>query len=73
MSKRKGYADRVHPGMAEQAVRQSKHRNEVWTQYIIVHYRATGSLAPGCDAVDLFAWLDEYGPDEFKSAKCRKL
>lgn len=26
-----------------------------WSQYIIVHYRATGSLNPGCDAKDFYA------------------
>jgi len=60
--------DKVHPGMARQAVKNSKARNEVYSQYILLHYRATGKLAPGCDARDLYAWMDgdEEVPPAFK-------
>ena len=31
-------------------------RQTAWTQYILLHFRATGRLAPGCDMKDLQCW-----------------
>jgi len=41
------------------ARRVAKDRQSAWSEYIRIVYRATGSLAPGCDARDFFAAYDE--------------
>ncbi len=58
----KVHPERVIPEMARLAMRECQVRTHVYTQYIMAHYRATGSLAPGCDARDLMAWLLENEP-----------
>jgi hypothetical protein len=61
--------NKVDGKLALDALSESKRRTEIWTHYIIAHYRATGNLAPGCDAKDLSAWIEgEPGlPDWCKS------
>jgi hypothetical protein len=66
---------RVRPELAYKAIDEADQRTAVYTHYIILHYRATGSLAPGCDARDLYAWIDAQDdvPEAFKSTKARGL
>lgn len=61
---RKTDPSRVNPTLARQALAQAEKRTHVWSQYIILHFRATGDLAPGCDAKDLYAWLEANMPQE---------
>jgi len=50
----------IYPTLAREAWKMAKGvRNASYSQYILLHYRATGSLVPGCDARDLFAWYDQ--------------
>ena len=56
----KGHPERVDPTFALQAIREADSIGAAYTHYILAHYRATGDLAPGCDARDLYAWWDEY-------------
>ena len=42
----------------EAAILEAQDRGSAWTRYIQAHYRATGNLAPGCDAVDFYAAYD---------------
>ena len=70
----KGHPDKVEPSLARAAIQDAKEqRTTIWTHYILRHYRTTGNLAPGCDARDLFAWLDAT-PDvpEWCKAKVRR-
>ncbi len=55
----KAHPERVHPEMARQAINQATQRSHAWTEYILLHFRSTGKLAPGCDARDLLAWLEQ--------------
>jgi len=55
---RKGNPNVVNRSLVEVAICEAKDRGSAWTQYIMAHYRATGSLAPGCDAVDFYAAYD---------------
>ena len=59
MTKR-GNPDRIEPALARAACEIATDRGKVWTEYIIRHYRTTGILPPGCDAIDLFAWVDSH-------------
>ena len=55
-----GKPERVNPVLAAEALRRSDGgRNDLYGQYILARYRATGSLVAGCDARDLMAWLDQ--------------
>ncbi len=58
---RKGHADRVEPVYARQAIARATRRTHVWSEYIVVHFRSTGQLAPGCDYVDLYEWMSQRG------------
>ncbi len=55
----KDHPERVHPEIARQALERAEMRTHIYTEYIILHFRSTGKLAPGCDARDLYAWLEE--------------
>jgi len=44
--------------LVESAILEAQDRGSAWTRYITAHYRATGNLAPGCDAVDFYAAYD---------------
>ncbi len=57
---RKGHPEKVSPDYALMAIRKAEIITHAWTEYIVAHYRATGHLAPGCDAVDFYAWWDAY-------------
>lgn len=50
----KSNIDRVIPPLAERALSDANGDCQLaWTKYILLHYRATGKLAPGCDNRDL--------------------
>ena len=53
---------KVHPAMAEEAMRQASERQGVYTEYIRLFYQSTGRLGPNCDAKDLMAWMNENHP-----------
>ncbi len=55
----KSHPERVHPEIARQALSVATQRTHVFTEYILLHFRSTGKLAPGCDARDLLAWLEQ--------------
>jgi len=58
MSGKKAHPELVWPELLGNARRAAKDRGSAWSAYIVAHYRATGSLAPGCDARDFFAAWD---------------
>ncbi len=60
----KEHPERVDPTLARRALAQSHQRTEVYSQYIALHFRSTGDLAPGCDARDLYAYLEQNHPQE---------
>ena len=64
---KKAHPERVNPNFAGVAVKKAKSPNECYSQYIILHYRHTGKLAPGCDNRDLLAWLELNMPEELKA------
>lgn len=52
---------KVNASIAIQALRLAKgDLQAVYSQYIKVHFRQTGKLAPGCDNRDLQAWIADY-------------
>lgn len=54
MASRKCRPERVHPRMARQALETANgDRRRAWTEYILLSFRTTGRLAPGCDNRDL--------------------
>ena len=62
---KKPHPERVDPPAGAEAVRAADgDRMGAWTQYVIVHFRRTGQLAPGCDARDFFAWYDGHKKGE---------
>lgn len=54
----KARPERVDPTVGQAVMQETKDRQRSWTLYIIAHWRATGDLAPGCDARDWLAWFD---------------
>lgn len=50
----------IHTGLVERVLSYKKPRNTWYSDYIVLHYRATGNLAPGCDAKDFYAFVDKY-------------
>lgn len=60
----KEYPDRVYPAMARRVMAKAKLRTHLYSDYIVAHFRATGNLAPGCDARDLMAWYEQNMPEE---------
>jgi hypothetical protein len=60
--KRKGgkqpHPELVHPGLLRKAMERAKDRRSAFSEYVRLHYRASGNLAPGCDARDFFAAYD---------------
>lgn len=50
---------------ARQAITLAAQANAAYTQYIKIHYRHTGRLAPGCDAKDLVAWYKQNMPAQW--------
>jgi len=52
---------KVNLVMAKQALINAKSdRKKAYSQYIILHFHATGNLAPGIDNKDLQAYYDKY-------------
>jgi len=58
VSGKRDHPEKVCPVLARQALAETDQRTHVWTHYILAHYHSTGNLAPGCDARDLYAWLE---------------
>lgn len=56
--------ERVDAWLARGAMERAKIRPELFTQYIMGHYRRTGDLAPRCDFKDLLAWYEIHMPGE---------
>lgn len=56
---RKPHPERVIVSLVEKALETGKERAALYSEYIRLHYRATGRLAPGCDAKDFYAVLDK--------------
>ena len=67
----KDHPERVHPEIAWQALSVATQRTHIWTEYILLHFRSTGNLAPGCDLRDLLAWLEQNEPEKL-AAKTTK-
>jgi hypothetical protein len=52
--------ERVIPSLARLAIERARgDMKKVYSEYIRAHFQATGSLAPGCDARDLVAWIEK--------------
>lgn len=64
---RKARLERVHGEVAIQALTQAKYVSEAWSRYIILHFRATGNLAPGCDMRDFSDWIKANVPDQWEA------
>lgn len=41
------------------AIATGKDRQSLFSEYIRIHWRTTGKIAPGCDAKDFYAALDK--------------
>jgi hypothetical protein len=54
----KAHPEKVIPQLADRAIATGKERNALFSEYIVLHWRATGNLAPGCDTRDFIAYLD---------------
>ncbi len=63
----KVHPEKVIPALARYAMSKTTERNAVYTEYIRYHWKQTGNLAPGCDARDLYAWLEKNMSDELKA------
>jgi hypothetical protein len=55
---RQPHPELVIEAILRKAMVQAKDRQSAFSEYIRLHYRATGNLAPGCDARDFFAAYD---------------
>ena len=64
---RKADPSKVWGSAALKALDRAKVVSEAYTEYILIHYKATGTLAPGCDARDLIEWLKVNAPDQYKA------
>lgn len=62
---RKPNPSKVHGKIALQALDQAQYVNDAFTQYIILHFRITGNLAPGCDMRDFSQWLRENAAEAY--------
>ena len=58
MSTIKPHPEKVNQALLDRAIATRKPRNALFSEYIRVHYIATGDIAPGCDAKDFYAALD---------------
>ena len=58
----KVHPEKVNPALAEHVYKtlggSPKKRSSAYSDYIVLHFRVTGDLAPGCDARDFLAWWD---------------
>ncbi len=61
---KKAHSEKVNPQLARIALMSASQRTHLWTEYILVHFRTTGDLAPGCDYRDLSAWCEQHMPME---------
>ena len=55
---RKPHPELVIEAILRKAMERAKDRQSAFSEYIRLHYQATGNLAPGCDARDFFAAYD---------------
>jgi len=60
----KAKPERVIPQLAEMALERAKDAQSAYSQYIKLHWQATGNLAPGCDAKDLIAFYQANDPEK---------
>lgn len=59
---KRGASWRVDPDIAREAWSHANgDRSKAYVDYINLHLDRTGILNPGCDNVDLQAWIDLYG------------
>lgn len=74
MGKKKAHPEHVIPECARQAMSkcQPGQRAALFSQYILLHYRGTGKLAPGCDALDLYAWYEQNMPQELDAITTKR-
>lgn len=56
---RKPHPERVIESLVIKALETRKERSALFGEYIKLHYRVTGNLAPGCDARDFYFVLDQ--------------
>jgi hypothetical protein len=61
----KGNSSKVIPAIAEKAIESGKSLQALYSECVMVSYRATGRLSCGFDAKDLVAWIRENHPDLF--------
>lgn len=62
--------NRCYPPMAIKALEQANgDRQKAYSEYIRLHFQATGYIAPGCDAKELYAVLDEVTLEVMAAAK----
>ena len=59
----------VHTSLVEKVLSFGKPRNTWYSDYIVLHYRATGNLAPGCDAKDFYKFVDKYLEEKSQNGK----
>lgn len=56
--------NKVNSVIARQSLKNAdEDRQKAYSQYILLMYRSTGRLAPGCDAKDLQAFYDQEDED----------
>ncbi|MEZ0396826.1 MAG: hypothetical protein ABWK53_10415 [Anaerolineales bacterium] len=53
------HPERVIEPLVRKALETGKDRASLFSEYIKLHFRATGNLAPGCDAKDFYFVLDQ--------------
>ncbi len=58
MTGKKAHPELVITELVEKAISTGKDRTALFSEYIVLHYRSTGKLAPGCNAHDFYAVLD---------------
>jgi len=69
MMAKKAHPEKVDPGIGRQAMKRAKDRQSSYSEYIRLHYQATGNLAPGCDARDWLAKNSDVSLAEFSIDK----
>jgi hypothetical protein len=62
----KSHPERVIVPLVVKAMETGKDRASLFSEYIRLHYHATGNLAPGCDAKDFYAVIDSLTQEKDK-------
>lgn len=55
----KPHPERVIEPLVRKVLETGKDRASLFSEYIKLYFRATGKLAPGCDAKDFYFVLDQ--------------